>query len=333
VLPCASQYEKWEATFFNLEFPNNVFQLRAPLLEPLPGTLPEPEIHRRLTRALGAYSDADLAPLHAAAARIPAEGRGPFAAAFFQLTAEKPQLFPLAPVLLHEALGPTLPEGASSTAALWGAAQICALSFPASLKRAGFDAEGPALGEQLFQAMLERRSGFVFTVDEYEESFARLDTPDKRIALTVAELLPELTRLCDEPEPPRDPAFPFILSAGERRSGTANTIFRDPAWRKKDVEGALRLSPTDAERLGISAEGKARITTKRGSLVAAVEITDTLQPGHVSLPNGLGLSYPDAEGALVTHGVAPNELTASEDRDWLAGTPFHKHVAARVEPA
>jgi hypothetical protein len=30
-------------------------------------------------------------------------------------------------------------------------------------------------------------------------------------------------------------------------------------------------------------------------------------------------------------GVAPNELTASEDRDWLAGTPWHKHVAARVE--
>jgi formate dehydrogenase len=30
-------------------------------------------------------------------------------------------------------------------------------------------------------------------------------------------------------------------------------------------------------------------------------------------------------------GAAPNELTASEDRDWFAGTPWHKHVAARVE--
>lgn len=64
-----------------------------------------------------------------------------------------------------------------------------------------------------------------------------------------------------------------------------------------------------------------------------MEITDTLQAGHASLPNGLGLSYPDAEGALATRGVAPNELTASEDRDWLAGTPFHKHVAANIEPA
>jgi hypothetical protein len=31
------------------------------------------------------------------------------------------------------------------------------------------------------------------------------------------------------------------------------------------------------------------------------------------------------------HGVAPNELTASDHRDWLAGTPFHKHVPARIE--
>ena len=68
VLPAASQFEKWECTFFNLEFPRNVFQLRPPLVEPLPGTLPEYEIHARLCRALGAYTDDDLAPLHEAAA-------------------------------------------------------------------------------------------------------------------------------------------------------------------------------------------------------------------------------------------------------------------------
>jgi formate dehydrogenase len=30
-------------------------------------------------------------------------------------------------------------------------------------------------------------------------------------------------------------------------------------------------------------------------------------------------------------GVAPNELTSSDDRDWFAGTPHHKHVRARLE--
>src|SRR6185436_9639833 len=75
VLPASSQFEKWEATFFNLEFPHNVFQLRAPVLAPLPGTLPEPEIHRRLVRALGAITDEDLAPLKEAAQQIESSGR------------------------------------------------------------------------------------------------------------------------------------------------------------------------------------------------------------------------------------------------------------------
>ncbi|MBW2189143.1 MAG: hypothetical protein JRG93_06050, partial [Deltaproteobacteria bacterium] len=52
---------------------------------------------------------------------------------------------------------------------------------------------------------------------------------------------------------------------------------------------------------------------------------------HVSLPNGLGLDHTSNGGDRVQTGVAPNELTASEDRDWLAGTPWHKHVPARIE--
>ena len=53
VLPATSQFEKAEATFFNLEFPRNGFHLRQPLFEPRPGTLTEAEIHSRLLEALG----------------------------------------------------------------------------------------------------------------------------------------------------------------------------------------------------------------------------------------------------------------------------------------
>jgi anaerobic selenocysteine-containing dehydrogenase len=331
VLPAASQYEKWEATFFNLEFPENVFHLRAPIFDPLPGTLAEPEIHTRLVRALGALRDDDLTALHDAAARIPTEGRGPFAEAFFRATAERPHLFPLAPVALYETLGPTLPNGARSAAALWGAVHLCAMTYGDSIRRAGFEGDARELGERLFDAILARPSGVTFTVDAYEETWRRIETPDGRIRLAIPELLTELEALHAEDPAARDPAFPFVLAAGERRTSTANTIFRDPAWRKKDAEGALRLSPVDAARLGIAAGGQARITTRRSSVVASVEITDSLQPGHATLPNGLGLSYPDAAGDASVHGVAPNELTASADRDWLAGTPWHKHVAARIE--
>jgi len=51
----------------------------------------------------------------------------------------------------------------------------------------------------------------------------------------------------------------------------------------------------------------------------------------VTLPNGHGLAYPDADGVRRVVGAPPNELTSGDDRDWLALTPWHKHVRARVE--
>ena len=44
-----------------------------------------------------------------------------------------------------------------------------------------------------------------------------------------------------------DPAYPLVLSTGERRDYTANTICRDPAWRRKGRDGALRPNPHDAD--------------------------------------------------------------------------------------
>jgi formate dehydrogenase len=131
--------------------------------------------------------------------------------------------------------------------------------------------------------------------------------------------------------PGTDPQFPLILSAGERRSFSANTIIRDPSWRKRDANGALRVSPADAERFDLHHGGQALVTTSRGSVQVAVEVNDTMLAGHISLPNGLGLDYRSPDG-VVTAGVAPNELTDSFHRDPIAGTPFHKHVPARVEP-
>ena len=62
-----------------------------------------------------------------------------------------------------------------------------------------------------------------------------------------------------------------------------------------------------------------------------VEVSEMMQRGHASLPNGLGLDHRSDAGQLVRTGVALNELTSVDDRDWLAGTPWHKHVPARIE--
>jgi anaerobic selenocysteine-containing dehydrogenase len=327
ILPAASQYEKVEATFFGGGFPEHVFQLRQPLLEPFASTLPEPEIHSRLCRALGAFGDEDLAPLRDAAA----EGREKFGLVFVQTLAARPDLAAILPVVLYETLGRSLGKGLEPAALVWGAAQTLASSDADAVRRAGFEGEGAALGDALFEAILARPEGVVISSDPYEVTFDRIGTDDGRIDLVIPELIEELIGLADEAPPAPDDEYPFILAAGERRSNTANTIFRDPSWRKKDPSGSLRMSPGDADRLGVTTGGRVRVTTKRGAALASVEVSDTLRDGHATLPNGLGLEYPDDRGERTVHGTPPNELTSGADRDWIAGTPWHKHVRARIE--
>src|SRR5262249_49398691 len=257
VLPASSQYEKWEATFFGAPFQTesdyaNTFTLRAPVLEPVPGTLPEGEIHRRLVRAIGGITDDDVAPLKAAAAKSRAE----FAMEVMRTVSNRPVLGELMTVLLYETLGPTLGAGNENAASVWGIAHNFARRYPESLRRAGFKGNGPELGEALFDAILKNRSGVVVSVDPYEETWRRVK--DGRVNLTIPALIPELKGLRDE-YPAPDPKYPFVLSAGQRRSSTANTIIRDPKWRPKDPEGALWMNPADASELGVESGGRVRL--------------------------------------------------------------------------
>ena len=237
----------------------------------------------------------------------------------------------LAPVVLYETLGAQLPDGADAAAVLWAAAHLCAMSYPNSVKRAGFIGEGPLLGEALFEGILHSRSGVVFTVDEPDETWRRIEHRDGRIHLAIPELLAELASLPAElaGASALSDEFPFVLSAGERRTSTANTNLRDPAWRKRSrgraAHGARRCRPS-----GVTDGAACTSAPAAAAPPTVIEISDSLQPGHVTLPNGLGLLYPDESGQPVLHGIAPNELTSSADRDWLAGTPHHKHVPAQI---
>ena len=251
--------------------------------------------------------------------------------AFMMTIGGKPQLMSYASVLLYRALGPTLPTGLSNAASLWGVAQIFARNFPEAAARAGFD--GPMAGNALFQAILKSPSGVVFADAPYEHSWAALKKPGQRINLAIPELLDELTNL-DPAGPPVDPDFPYILSAGERRSETSNTNIRDTDWiRKGKLESTLRVHPGDAKQLGLSEGARVKITSRRASVVTAVEISDGCRPGHVSLPNGHGLDAKQADGRITRTGVALNELTDYRWRDPIAGTPWHKYVPVRLEAA
>lgn len=324
VLPASSQFEKAEATFFNFEFPDNAFHLRRPLMAAPEGPLPEAEIHARLVEALGALSEDDLAPLKEAAA----QGHMAYAQAFLGQVMGDKRKAGLAPVILYRTLGPTLPEGLAEGAVLWGAALRYAMAQGAAMANAGFEGPPVVAAGKLFESILQNPAGVVFSTEDWDSCFARVR--GGKLQLVIPELLEELPVLRDAPEAAAS-EFPLVLSAGERRSLTANTIVRDPQWRNKALQDALRVSPDDAKTLGIETGDRVRLCTKRGQAEVVVAVSEMMRSGHISLPNGLGLGYPNGDGGSTVTGVPANELTSAEDRDRFVGTPWHKHVPARIE--
>ena len=91
VLPATTQYEKFEATFFNFEFPQNVFHLRRPVLDPPDGSAARAGDPRPTRRGASGFLDGDtIEQLRAAATR----DRDEFAAAFAQAIDERPEARP-----------------------------------------------------------------------------------------------------------------------------------------------------------------------------------------------------------------------------------------------
>jgi anaerobic selenocysteine-containing dehydrogenase len=326
VLPAASQFEKAEATFFSTEFPDNAFHVRQPLFAPLSGTLPESEIHARLIEALGALSKRDYLPLRAAR-RL---GKTAYAATFFAMQATSKRRRRHLAVLLYRTLGDALPEGMSNAAVVWGMSQLYVMGHRRAAAKAGFGGPTPVAAQRLFDALLASPSGLVFARSDFSASWKAIGHADHRISLHIPELVPHLAALASS-SPPRDPEYPFVLAAGERRTDTANTAVRDPSWHRKGRYGTLRIHPRDAEALGCVDGERVRLSTRRGTAEVELEVTDTMRVGSLSLPNGQGIAYRDAAGVETMRGVPVNELTDHLRRDPIAGTPWHKLVPAKLE--
>jgi len=331
VLPAASQLEKWETTFFNLEFPTQVAHLRRPVFAPRPGTLPEPEIYRRLLVAMGELPAKGF-PLLRQVARL--DRRWPrlrlFPAALAATLRLRPKLRRYATFVLADTLGKALPHDAAAVAPLWGAAHVYARRNADAVRRTGLTGEGADLGEALFERLVDSPSGAFLSTHEHEDMWRLVRHADRRIHLEIPEMLEALRALATEIESDEATDFPMVLIAGERRSYNANQIFRDPSWRKNDPEGALHIHPDDAQPLGLTNGGRAFCESSRGQIEVQVAFKDSLRRGVVSLPHGYGAEYPDADGVRRAVGPVVNFLTDAGHRDPLTATPYHKFVRVRV---
>jgi len=326
VLPAAAQYEKWEFTYFTFGFPTNYFHLRRPLFVPLAGSRIEPEIYAGLARRLGLLpDDAVLDDLRAKAA----SNRLAFAQGFQGLLKQDKALFAIAPLILYLTLGKSLPNGAASTAILWPACHRLAQRHPAQVRRAlGSEATPPMLGEVLYETIVNSDTAVAFTEHEFDEVWDLLATAEKRFQLDIPELRDWLAGL----RPERDDAeFPFLVSLGQRRAYNANQIIRNQGWRKKDLDGALRVHPDDLAGIGAADGGWVTVETRTGKLTARAEADATLRPGYATLPHGYGQRIRLDDGEEIVAGPRINQLSASDDCDPMTDTPYHKNVAAALK--
>ena len=253
------------------------------------------------------------------------ESHAAFAKALMEYAMTEPKAMKAMPFILGKTLGKAM--GSVHLAALWGMLQVAPKSLYKNAVRAGFKS-GPALGEELFQQIIDHPEGVWVGKIDPENNFAEVKTEDGRINLHIPELLDEMQTIeaaREEAELTMNPKYPLVLMAGRHTDMNANTLMRDPVWNKGKRACTLAIHPADADALNLKDGQQVRVTTEAGSEEIELEITDTARKGQVVIPHGFGLVYNG-----VKYGANVNRLTKNTHRDQF-GTPMHRFVPCRVE--
>lgn len=124
------------------------------------------------------------------------------------------------------------------------------------------------------------------------------------------------------PAEPIDSDYPFVLTTGrlpnQYLSGAQTR--RSAALNRKAPVPLAELHPRLAERIGLGVGDRVRITSRRGSMVCAVKVTESIQPRTVFVPFHWG-------GEQSVNRVTVDAL------DPASRMPEFKICAVRVEPA
>ena len=157
-----------------------------------------------------------------------------------------------------------------------------------------------------------------------------LRTPSGKIELAPPVLIGDLDRLeaaIDELEA-RD-----LVLVGRRDLRSNNSWMHNiEVLVKGKPRCTLHVHPDDAAHLGLADGRPASITSRVGSIIAPVEVTDSIRPGVVSLPHGWGH---DMEGTTLRvasehAGVNSNILSDHAALDPLSGTSVLNGIPVTV---
>jgi anaerobic selenocysteine-containing dehydrogenase len=158
---------------------------------------------------------------------------------------------------------------------------------------------------------------------------ARLATQSRRISLAPPRLLDDLKRLAARTWPEAGG-----LSLIGRRDVRSNNSWMHNSSRlvKGRDRCTLLMHPDDARTRGLTGGQRVRIRSRVGSVEAALEVTEEMRPGVVSLPHGWGHGREGTSLSVANAvpGVSLNDLTDDLLVDALSGNAQLSGVPVEV---
>jgi anaerobic selenocysteine-containing dehydrogenase len=145
-----------------------------------------------------------------------------------------------------------------------------------------------------------------------------LRTPSGKIELAPDLLVTDVERL----RASLDRAADGLLLIGRRDLRSNNSWMHNlHVLARGKNRCTLQVHPSDAARLGLGDGAAACVTSSAGSVEVAVEVTDDIMPGVVSLPHGWGHNLPGTQLGIAAHnpGVNSNLLSSEQATDMLSG--------------
>ena len=159
-----------------------------------------------------------------------------------------------------------------------------------------------------------------------------LETPSGRIELAPDYIVDDIPRLAHRLSRRDD----CIVLVSRRHLRSNNSWMHNvPALMTGRDRCTLLVNPRDAGELGLEVGKRARVSSEAGSVTVAVEVSDEMMPGVVSLPHGWGHDKPGTKlGVASAHaGVCNNTLAPGELVDPISGNAVVNGIPVEVSPA
>ena len=157
-----------------------------------------------------------------------------------------------------------------------------------------------------------------------------LRTEGQRLRLVHEIIEADMPRLLKALE--REPAAMVLI--GRRHIRDMNSWLHNiDQYARGKNRCTLMINPADAERIGLSDGGQARVKSRVGEEQLEVAITDEIMPGVVSIPHGFGHRSKHSRQSIATEktpGVSANDLVDDEVLDMPSGTSVVNGVPVEI---